>query len=273
MSMNATRLYDEWWTLIHQPVLFELPQRIGKLDKGTVLCGGMAKSAQHYAIEIYAGTDALKSWKYVSTVAMGGQGVMNTASAVWEPFFVCENGTLYCFYSDERGMTEGGQRIVYSKSTDGENWSEIVKVCDFEEKNAKYRPGMPVVTKLNDGRFMLIYEGVNMKPDYMPTYYKVTDDINSWDYTEHGRVMPKPFDGGSPCCITLSDGTIVAGVHNSSQVAINTDNLATNNWFFADTSITNAYSRCLFPLMNGEVLITSAGAYEAENPHVLERVK
>ncbi len=153
---GAERMCGEYWGFIYQPTLFELPEKVGSLEKGTVLCAGLAKSTNYSAIEVYYSTDGLKSWEYLSTVSMGGKAEMNKASAIWEPYLVCENGALYCFYSDERGMKGGGQRLVYKKSTDGVSWGGDVKVCDFEAENEKYRPGMPVAAKLKNGKFMLI---------------------------------------------------------------------------------------------------------------------
>lgn len=188
---------------------------------------------------------------------------MEKASAVWEGYLICEKGTLYCFYSDERGMTDGGQRLLYTKTTDGINWSEDVKICDFEEENAKYRPGMPIVTKLADNRFFLVYEGVNMGNGYMPSYYKISDNIEVWDYKDHGTELPRLFQGGSPYCATMPDGKIVIGSHGTDKIGVNTNNVTTNEWIVFDTDAENGYSRSLFPLSNGDLLLTTGGKHYA----------
>ena len=265
---GATTFYDEWWSMIYQPMLFELPHKIGELEKGTIICGGAIKSANHSAIVVYCSTDSLKTWKYLSTIAIGGQEITGRGSAVWEPFFICENDALYCFYSDERGMTAGGgQRLVFTKTTDGIHWGKDVKICDFEAENKHFRPGMPMIAKMQNGKYVFIYEGVNMHNGYLPTYYKISDDIEVWDYTDHGIMLPRPLDGGSPYCAVMNDGTIVVGAHATNKVAINTDNLETNTWTLIDTDVENAYSRCLVPLMDGRLLIVSAGAINAPDPH------
>ncbi len=267
---GAERMCGEYWGFIYQPTLFELPEKVGSLEKGTVLCAGLAKSTNYSAIEIYYSTDGLKNWEYLSTVSMGGKAEMNKASAIWEPYLVCENGALYCFYSDERGMTGGGQRLVYKKSTDGVSWGDDVKVCDFEAENDKYRPGMPVVAKLKNGKFMLIYEGVNMGTHVLPIYYKVSDNIEVWDSADHGVLMPHPVDSGSPFCAAMPDGTIIAGASGTSKIAVNTDNLTTNRWVMTDTDIIRAYSRSLFPLTDGSILVTSGGNHGDKTPHSLD---
>ena len=268
---GATTYYNEWWSMVFEPQLFELPEDLANLKKGTVICGGVTKANNHCAIVVYYSTDGLRTWNYLSTVALGGKEQTGIGSAIWEPFFVYENNALYCFFSDERGMSNGGgQKLVFSKTSDGLNWGGVVDVCNFQSENKHFRPGMPVVTRLPDGRYFMIYEGVNMHSGYLPTYYKITDDIEKWRPTEReDGVLPHPLDGGSPYCITLTDGTLVVGAHGTNKVAVNTDSLKTNNWTLVDTNIGNAYTRCLVPLMDNKFMVVSAGAYSAPDPHKL----
>ena len=268
---GATTYYNQWWGMVFEPQLFELPEDLGDLKKGTVICGGVTKANDHCAIVVYYSTDGLRTWEYLSTIALGGKEQTGIGSAIWEPFFVYENKALYCFFSDERGMINGGgQKLVFSKTNDGVNWGKPVDVCNYQSENNRFRPGMPVVTKLPDGRYFMIYEGVNMHGGYLPTYYKITDDIEKWKPTEReDGVLPLPLDGGSPYCITLTDGTLVVGAHGTNKVAVNTDSLATDNWILVDTNIGNAYTRCLVPLMDNKFMAVSAGAYSAPDPHKL----
>ncbi len=268
---GATTYYNQWWGMVFEPQLFELPEDLGDLKKGTVICGGVTKANDHCAIVVYYSTDALKTWNYLSTVALGGKEQTGIGSAIWEPFFVYENNALYCFFSDERGMADGGgQKLVFSKTTDGTNWQSLVDVCNYQWENKSFRPGMPVVTKLPDGRYFMIYEGVNMHKGHLPTYYKITDNIENWKSTEReDGVLPLPLDGGSPYCITLTDGTVVVGAHGTSKVAVNTDSLKSETWTLIDTNIGNAYTRCLVPLMDNKFMVVSAGAYSAPDPHKL----
>lgn len=270
-SKGATTYYNEWWSMVYEPQLFELTGDLGELKKGTVICGGVTKADNHCAIVVYCSTDGLESWNYLGTIALGGKEQTGIGSAIWEPFFVYENNALYCFFSDERGLSAGGgQKLVYSKSTDGVNWGDAVDVCNFEWENNRFRPGMPVVTKLSDGRYFMVYEGVNMHGGYLPTYYKITDDIEKWRPTEReDGVLPFPLDGGSPYTVTMPDGTIVVGAHNTNKVAINTDNLETDTWTLIDTNIGNAYTRCLVSLLDGRLMIISGGAFSAPDPHTL----
>ncbi|MBR5535279.1 MAG: discoidin domain-containing protein [Clostridia bacterium] len=267
---GATTYKNEWWSMKFQPFLYELPEDIGQLKKGTVLCAGTTKNNNYSAIVLYYSTDGLRTWDYLSTIVEGGALTMGTGTAIWEAFLTSEDGVLYCFYSDERGMTKGGgQRLVYRASTDCVNWGEDVKVCDFEEENPKYRPGMPVVTKMANGKFFLIYEGVNMGNGYMPVYYKTSDDIATWDYKDHGVELPAPFRSGSPYCTTLNDGKIVITTHGTKKIGVNVNNAETNEWYIFNTDIESAYSRALFPMDNGDLLLVSGGAHQPMNGRTL----
>ncbi len=267
---GATTYYDEWWVMLFQPFLYELPEDIGDLKKGTVLCAGTTKTNNRSAIVIYYSTDGLRTWDYYSTIVEAGPLKMNNGTAIWEAMLISENGVLYCFYSSEVGMTKGGgQRLVYRASNDCKNWSDDVKVCDFEEENPAFRPGMPVVTKMANGKFFMIYEGVNMKSGYMPVYYKVSDDIATWDYKDHGVELPSPFRSGSPYCTTLNDGKVVITTHGTKKIGVNINNAETNEWYIFNTDIESAYSRALFPMETGELLLISGGAHQPLNGRTL----
>lgn len=267
---GATTYYDDWWVMLFQPFLYELPEDIGDLKKGTVLCAGTSKTNSRSAIVLYYSTDNLRTWNYYSTIVEAGPLKMNNGTAIWEAMLISEDGVLYCFYSSEVGMTKGGgQRLVYRASSDCKEWGEDVKVCDFEEENPAFRPGMPVVTKMANGKFFMIYEGVNMGNGYMPVYYKISDDIATWDYKDHGVELPAPFRGGSPYCTTLKDGKVVITTHGTNRIGVNVDNAETNEWYIFNTNIESAYSRALFPMENGELLLVSGGAHQPINGRTL----
>lgn len=267
-SEGATSNYNEGWRMLFEPFLFEMPETVGVLKKGDVICSGAIVAANHCKIDVYVSRDGLRTWEFSSSVAEGGKEQTGIGSAIWEPFMFYENGALYCFFSDERGMNRGGQRLVFSKTTDGVNWSEVVKVADFEEEHPHYRPGMPAVVKMNNGKFAMVYEGVNMS-NPLATFYKVTDDIENWNYTEPGEILPEPFVLGSPYMCLLKDGRVAVGSSGTTKIAVNSDNLETNTWEAIETGVAAAYSRSLFPMNDGRILVVSGETREDPSPHKL----
>ena len=171
------------WGLKQEPHLFELPQAVGTMPAGTILMIGNSEPADdsHTKLDIYKTNDLGQTWTFVSSVASGGKAVMGTATAIWEPYLLFANNKLICFYSDERGMASGGQKIVAQTSTDGVNWGAAFDVVNFSATHANYRPGMPVVSKMANGQYILVFEFIGLSN--APDNFKITSDPESWNPT------------------------------------------------------------------------------------------
>ncbi len=184
----AARVYESFDTTIEacwNPHLFELPTRIGDMPAGTLLlAGGSIDPGQSSksTISIWRSFDCGESWEQYSVVAEGG----GIGDGVWEPFLLCENGYLYCFYSDD-ATTKHSQSLVYKKSSDGKNWSEphdMVAPGDYA-----WRPGMISIAKMGNGKFFAVYEVGSDKGGGVPVYYKITDSPDDWDSRNLGRKL------------------------------------------------------------------------------------
>ena len=189
-----------------QPCFLELPEALGDFPEGTVFLSGVSidpgqKIKSHIAL--YASKDAGKTWKEISVTAEGG----GLGLGVWEPHLVYESGYLYSFYADDRGdgKTDCDQAIVYQRTKDGINWEEKVGVVCPKAKT--HRPGMPVLTKMGNGKYYLVYEYGN--GNGVPIYYKITDNISEWNETEVGKPLKTSSGdtiGSAPFCIWTPAG-------------------------------------------------------------------
>ncbi len=103
----------------YQPQIFELPQAVGDLPAGTILCAGSSipKDFSSTELLLFVSRDGGKTWQYRSSIVRGG-GIgptipLNAGSTgnddsaalqndpVWEPFLELDKeGRLVCFYSD-----------------------------------------------------------------------------------------------------------------------------------------------------------------------------
>ena len=155
------------------PCLFELPVQVGEMPAGTLILGSNSIDSawRNIYVVLYRSYDRGATWEPFYTVAASeGTG------GFWEANFVCtDDGTLVCYYSDDTDSYHS-QKLVLRYTKDGVNWSEQVDTVAL--RDGGLRPGMPVVTKMGNGKYFMAYEIVGMAGN--PVYYKTTDDPTDW---------------------------------------------------------------------------------------------
>lgn len=262
------------WQMSNCPQLFVLPEAMGNLEKGTLICAGNAVAIEKDALKVsdtegglyktsmdlYYSTDGGRNWDYISTIAKGGVNVVEH-DPVWEPFFVYYDSQLICYYSDETDP-DHSQKLVHKITKDGKKWSDAVEDVAFEDSKA--RPGMPVVTQLENEKWLYVYEGVGTSSP-LSSFYKISDDPYNWNPEDPGIYL---WTGGSPYVITLDDGRIAANTGATSEILINTSNDGTGAWIPYETGAPAGYNRCLYQLSSGELLINGSLGFQAKNNFV-----
>ena len=241
------------WEVIFRPVetikpsiwagqmahIYELPAQVGKMPAGTLIYSVNSVNYDSYShISMFISYDAGKTWKQSKNLIATGGGLKE---GVWEPvmFYNDADGYLYCFYSDD-SHPRYDQRIVYKRSKDGVKWEAAVNVCAFKEFEG--RPGMPVITKMGNGEYFLIYEYCNGwvgdKQDCF-VYYKKTTDITNWNPSDPGTLLTAKVNGvdymtaSSPCCVwspaggecgtLLAQGRREFGISGSNRMFVSYD--------------------------------------------------
>jgi hypothetical protein len=200
------------WGLRYQPHLYELPEAIGGLLRGTILAAGnsIPKDMSKTKIDLYKSEDRGLTWEYLSTVVVGGEAAIYK-DPVWEPFLITDSkGNLICYYSDERKKPEGyNQLLAHRVSRNGIDWGE--EDYDVAISDQVSRPGMVVVSQLPNGQYMMTYEivGAPDMPNW-PVYYKISEDGINWgDSSDLGRRIATPdglFLGSMPYHIWIPIG-------------------------------------------------------------------
>ena len=169
------------------PCLFELPRAVGDMPAGTIILGSNCINSGWDAgyIVLFRSFDCGETWEAFKTIAGGTKS--NGTFGVWEPnFVVTDDGVLICYYSDETDPKHS-QKLVYRCTSDGKNWDPPVDMVSLS--NGGLRPGMPVVTRMNDGTYVLAYEIVGLAGN--PVYCRYSDDpLNFGKVTENGK-QPK----------------------------------------------------------------------------------
>jgi hypothetical protein len=172
---------------IEAPALFELPEAQGDLPAGTLLAAGTAWNRPDFrqqAMEVFISRDGGANWSYRSSCASEALQVNNEGHGIWEPFFaITGDGSLNCFYSDERPSADGlAQVIAHVRSTDGgATWGP--EIFDVGIRNGLARPGMPTVLRLPDGRYAMSFENCQAGADadhVCSVYLKTSPDGQDW---------------------------------------------------------------------------------------------
>ena len=265
------------WGCRYQPHLFELPQQVGDLPAGTILCAGnvIPDDLGKTVLVLYKSADGGKSWELVSEILRGGPAHTDPPDTadedrpVWEPFLeLTEKGELICFYSDERYLEreQWNQMLAHKVSPDGgKTWGP--EVVDIAYADSRLRPGMPIVTRMADGRCAMIYEMVNQEG--IPCYFRLSDTIEDWGEKDFMGNPIRCADGfyitGTPYILWIPQGgekgTLLASGRGFAHILANS-NAGEGFWermpslVGTDLSCHAAgYSQCLVALHGGKQIL------------------
>lgn len=262
--------------------VFEVPQTLGSLSAGTLLWATAFddnNASPNHQIKLYKSTDLGNSWTLVSTPVSGNTGL-------WEPHFIVDSsGKLLMFYASEEHKNDGyNQLIAYKSSTDGgSTWSGETYVCAINDNNK--RPGMPVITKLGNGTYALIYEMCGSAD--CNVYLKTSANGSSWgtasdfgtriESTEGRNLKAAPYiawaNDGTTNGVLVAVGQLVMNTSNSSVASVSGKKLminksnGTGSWTEVDapvevdasSNICTNYSSALLPSTNGQNVLMLAG--------------
>lgn len=165
-----------------QPHLMEMPRTVRDLAAGTLLLSASAVcnddrgrvAEQH--LRLYSSTDLGRSWTYRSELIQG-----TVDKPVWEPNLrLLDDGRLVTYYSTEQHKADGfNQLLAYKVSGDGgKTWGPEVPNVAFP--GGVERPGMAIVDRLSDGRYVLSYESVDGPTLGDKVYIKFSKDGLDW---------------------------------------------------------------------------------------------
>jgi hypothetical protein len=182
------------WQLRWQPHLMRMQRASGGLAAGTLILSANATGNdehRHVAtqdLQVYASTDAGKTWTYRGSVIKGGGNPSDKDNkGVWETnIHVLDDGRMVAYYSSEQHKAEGYNQVLAHKlSTDGgKTWGK--EVLDVAIPGGVERPGMAVVERLGDGRYAMTYENID-GPQNGQVQIKFSRDGLDWgDPQRHG---------------------------------------------------------------------------------------
>lgn len=189
-----------------------------KLDNGNLialpggillLTGRSLVDGASYQLPVWRSADRGRTWSELSMIdrSEGPPGTMK-GRGLWEPhFYPLADGRLAVAYANE---SHSAAKPSYSQvcsvriSPDhGKSWGDEIRLAE-EPGGGNLRPGMPVVTRMDDGRFIAVYEVVGIGD--ADVYMKISRDGVRWP---PGLGTPVPGHHAGPWILSLTDGTLL----------------------------------------------------------------
>ena len=181
-----------------------------QLPGGEILLTGRSLiEGQSYRLPVYRSADGGRSWTAISNIdANEGRPGSLRERGLWEPkFFPLPDGRLAVAYANEKHASDKpafsqicSERI---SSDGGKTWGEEITLA-AEPGGGKLRPGMPVVTRMSNGKFVAVYEIVGAGD--ADVFSKISADGEHWPAGLGKRVAGQH---AGPWVTALADGELL----------------------------------------------------------------
>ena len=276
-----------------QPALYELPVKMGEFPAGTVMVAGGVQTPEpgSRGLGVHVSKDGGRTWEYLSTYAVGGQGRYDeadraglslTQSPVFEPYLYTDSkNRLVVYFSDERYKKDGYSQLLDHRVSEdgGRTWGPLVN--DVAVPDGLTRPGMAIVAKMPNGKYIMTYEMVSMpgyitEPRSNPVHFKISDDADHWgDAAAYGTLIQdrwRQFPQSTPYVVwspwPAPNGTLIVtsrGVTRYQMGVVGNGMFINRNngqglWTLVETPIRfipnpSGYSQVMLPLGDGREIL------------------
>ena len=275
-----------------QPHLTEVPRAQNGLAAGTVLlsastvCQNPApgRGTQNMKLRLYSSTDIGRSWNYIRTYA-DGTGEL----PVWEPHLqILDDGTFVQFFSSEVHKADGYNQLLSHKiSKDGgKSWGP--EIYDTAMKGGVERPGMVIIARLPDKRYVYNFEDVAGPFNQSQVYLKYSRDGMNWGNpgargtpvvtmsgqypTNTPNVFWFPIGGPKGVLVVTSRSTQGGANDAAGNTLFWNNNLGVGPWWQAPTPVQKignnraGWTQAMLLKADGSLLhITSSGSRDPAN--------
>jgi hypothetical protein len=212
---------------------------------------------ESYILRVYKSGDKGHSWdKYsVFDSTAGTPGSLgHPDKGIYEPhLYYLSDGRLAVQYANEKHVTEtpSYSQIISEKISpdEGHTWGKEIWVA-YEPCHPDSRPGMPVWTRMNNGKYITVYEICG--PEKCGVYYKTSDDGIHWPV---GLGTSIPDQLGGPYIVALTDGRLLV-TSNINNVSVSDD--LGKTWSSLGSPWTQTLWGSLYPAGPGRVMAVNS---------------
>jgi hypothetical protein len=152
-------------------------------DSSLLLTGRSLVAGESYRLPVYRSQDGGKNWTLLSTID-SNEGAPRTLEGrgLWEPhFYQLADRRLAVAYANEKHAADqpGFSQVCSFKisADNGKSWGKE-QILAAQPQGGKLRPGMPVVERMKDGRFIAVYEVVGVGD--ADVFFKRSPDGIAW---------------------------------------------------------------------------------------------
>ncbi|OMF31808.1 hypothetical protein BK133_15525 [Paenibacillus sp. FSL H8-0548] len=192
----------------------------------------------HTSLRVKQSSDAGETWGDLPQGSVIVEESAPNFKGVWEPHLELINGEIVVLYADDGPNAVGAtnHQNLYMKQWTESGWGERITISDGVAAGS--RDGMPVITRMNDGRYMTIFEASDVPGHPFVIKFKISNDGFNWDGPrEH---LYTPIEGGkkagAPFVITLSDGGLVAAFQTDENSSNTGDAYTSMHTMVADSN-------------------------------------
>ncbi|MBA4165988.1 MAG: exo-alpha-sialidase [Chitinophagaceae bacterium] len=199
-------------------------QMIQLKDGSMLLACRTVRWQESYVLPVYKSNDKGKTWKRLSIIdsTSGKPGALgNPDKGIYEPhLYLLDDGRVAVMYANEKHVTAtpSYSQIISEKISDdnGKTWNKELWIA-YEPGHPLSRPGMPVWTKMKNGKFIVVYEVCG--PEKCGIRYKISDDGKRWPV---GLGETVPGQNGGPYILSLTNGNLLV-TSNAGNLSVSDD--------------------------------------------------
>jgi hypothetical protein len=193
-------------------------------DGSVLLACRSVRWQESYILRVYKSRDKGLSWEKWSVFdsTAGAPGTLgHPDKGIYEPhLYYLSDGRLAVQYANEKHVTESTSysQIISEKISpdEGHTWGKEIWVA-YEPGRPDSRPGMPVWTRMKNGKYITVYEICG--PEKCDVHYKISDDGIHWPV---GLGTPIPDQMGGPYIAALAHGRLLV-TSNINNVSVSED--------------------------------------------------
>lgn len=195
-------------------------------------------------------TDGGNTWSDLADGQIGAT-TANAFKGLWEPHLQMLGNTISVYYADDGPAAVGssGQQKLIMKTWTGTGWSPEIIVSDGVAAGS--RDGMPVITQMADGRYILVFEATDVAGHPFVIKYKISNDGYNWNVPRQTMYIPSKAGkkAGAPFVVKLGDGRLLASFQTDND-SINTGDSYSSMYTMisADNGTTWQFRSNIFPV-------------------------